>query len=123
MSGAVASPAKLLFVCSRNRRRSLTAERLFDGATSCEARSAGTQPGARVALTPGLIGWADIIFFMERSHLNRARERFAEELDGKTAHVLHIPDDYEFMQPELLDELRAKLEDWITFSDGSTPAE
>jgi predicted protein tyrosine phosphatase len=106
-------PLKLLFVCSRNRRRSLTAERLFDGATAYEARSAGTQPSARVALTPGLIGWADVIFFMERSHLNRARERFAEELQDKTIHVLHIPDDFEFMQPELLHELRARLEDWL----------
>ena len=108
-----ARPQKLLFVCSRNRRRSLTAERMFDGDPSYEARSAGTQPGARVALTPGLIGWADVVFFMERSHLNRARERFAEELEEKEAHVLHIPDDYEFMQAELVHELRARLEEWL----------
>jgi predicted protein tyrosine phosphatase len=107
-------PLKLLFVCSRNHRRSLTAERLFDGVLAYEARSAGTQPSARVALTPGLIGWADIIFFMERSHLNRAQARFAEELQDKTFHVLQIPDDYEYMQDELLDELRARLEEWIT---------
>jgi predicted protein tyrosine phosphatase len=105
-------PLKLLFVCSRNRRRSLTAERLFDAATACEARSAGTQPGARVALTPGLIGWADIIFFMERSHLSRAQARFAEELQDKTSHILNIPDDYEYMQDELIHELRASLENW-----------
>jgi protein-tyrosine phosphatase len=54
---------------------------------------------------------------MERSHLNRARERFEEELANKTTHVLHIPDDYEFMQEELMHELRAKLEDWITFPE------
>jgi predicted protein tyrosine phosphatase len=106
-------PLKLLFVCSRNHRRSLTAERLFDGVTAYEARSAGTQPGARVALTPGLIGWADMIFFMERSHLNRAQARFAEELRDKTVHILNIPDDYEFMQDELIEELRARLEEWI----------
>lgn len=108
---------KLLFVCSRNRRRSLTAERMFDGWADYEVRSAGTQPGARVALTPGLIGWADIVFFMERSHLNRARERFAVELQDKTIHVLHIPDDYEFMQTELIDELHLKLGDWIVLPD------
>ena len=110
-------PLKLLFVCSRNRRRSLTAERLFDGVTSYEARSAGTQPSARIVLSPGLIGWADMIFFMERSHLNRVQERFTEELQDKTCHVLHVPDDYEFMQPELIHELRARLETWITFPD------
>jgi len=106
-------PLKLLFVCSRNKRRSLTAERLFDGVTSCVARSAGTQPSARVVLTAGLIGWADMVFFMERSHLNRAQERFAEELREKLTVVLHVPDDYEFMQEELLHELRARLEDWV----------
>src|SRR4051812_20184944 len=107
-----ARPLKLLFVCSRNFRRSLTAERLFDGVAGYEARSAGTQPGARVALTAGLIGWADIIFFLERSHLNRAQERFAEELQDSTCHVLNIPDDFEFMQEELVDELRVSLGDW-----------
>ena len=108
---------KILFICSRNRRRSLTAERLFDGCPDYEVRSAGTQPGARVALTPGLIGWADILFFMERSHLNRAHERFTGELQDKTVHVLHIQDDYEFMQAELIDELRVKLGDWLTLPD------
>jgi predicted protein tyrosine phosphatase len=114
MSEESVRPLKLLFVCSRNFRRSLTAERLLDGVAGYEARSAGTQPGARVALTPGLIGWADLIFFMERSHLNRARERFEEELRDRTFHVLNIPDEYEFMQEELLDELRVTLGDWIT---------
>jgi predicted protein tyrosine phosphatase len=110
-------PLKLLFVCSRNYCRSLTAERLFDGVPGYEARSAGTQPRARVALTPGLIGWADVIFFMERSHLNRTLARFSGDLQDKTIHTLHIPDDYEFMQPELVHELRARLEDFIALPD------
>lgn len=110
-------PQKLLFVCSRNYCRSLTAERLFDGVPEYEARSAGTQPGARVGLTAGLIGWADVIFFMERSHLNRAGARFAEELQDKVTHVLHIPDDFEYMQPDLIHELRARLEDFVILPD------
>ncbi|WP_262510218.1 hypothetical protein [Hymenobacter sediminis] len=36
------SPRKLLFICSQNRWRSLTAERLFDAHPDYEARSAGT---------------------------------------------------------------------------------
>jgi len=35
---------KLLFICSRNRWRSLTAEKIFDGANGIQARSAGTNP-------------------------------------------------------------------------------
>lgn len=113
MTGRDSQPLKLLFVCSRNRRRSLTAEKHFHERTGWEVRSAGTQPGARVPLTAGLIGWADVIFFMERSHLNRARERYAGELEDRELHVLHIPDDYEFMQEELLDELHIKLDGWL----------
>lgn len=104
---------KWLFICSRNKRRSLTAEKMLEKLDGLQVRSAGTQPGARVALSAGLVGWADVIFWMEKSHLSRARERFGEEIDAKENVVLHIPDDFEFMQTELIEELRARLEDYI----------
>lgn len=101
---------KLLFVCSRNKRRSVTAEHIFKGKPGIDVRSAGTQPGARIQITEGLLRWADIVFLMEKSHLNRLKERYAELLEQKNVVVLHIPDDYEFMQPELIDELEAKVQ-------------
>ncbi len=104
-----AKPRKLLFVCSRNKRRSLTAEKLFEGFPAYQIRSVGTQPEARIVITEGHIGWADIIFFMEKSHLERVRQRFPQALHGKRLITLQIPDDYEFLQPELLEELRGKL--------------
>jgi len=104
---------KLLFVCSRNKIRSLTAEKLMSGVPGYDVRSAGTQPGARVVVTEDHIGWADLIFVMEKSHLQRMRQRFPEALDGKEVIALHIPDDYEFMEPELLEELRAKLSQYV----------
>ena len=106
---------KLLFVCSRNRKRSLTAEKLMVGVPGYEARSAGTQPGARIVITEGHIGWADLVFVMEKSHLAKLRARFSEALEGRQVVTLHIPDDYEFMQPELLDELRARLDSYVDF--------
>jgi len=42
--------------------------------------------------------------------LRRLRDKFPEALASKKIITLHIPDEYEFMQPELLDELRAKAE-------------
>ncbi len=107
--GLPSRPLKVLFVCSRNRIRSLTAERLLQGLPGFEARSAGTQPNARVVLTEGHLRWADVILAMEKSHLARIRVKFPEGLQGKEAQALRIPDDYTLMQPELLDELRAKL--------------
>lgn len=100
---------KLLFICSRNEIRSLTAERMFDGSPRFQARSAGTQPQARVRVTEGLIGWADIVFAMEKSHVAKLRERFPEMLAGKRLVCLRIPDDFAFMQPELVDALTAAL--------------
>lgn len=104
---------QLLFICSRNQVRSLTAERLFDGSTDYRARSAGTQPQARIRVTAGLIGWADLIFVMERSHLRRLEERFADALEGKQVACLNIPDDFVYGQSELVAELESRLTPYL----------
>lgn len=69
---------KLLFLCSQNKRRSLTAEKIFDGYNGHEARSAGTESNARIKVTGGLLGWAEIIFCMEKKHLRRIREKYSD---------------------------------------------
>jgi predicted protein tyrosine phosphatase len=102
-------PRKVLFVCSRNRWRSPTAETLFDGLDGLQARSAGTESGARIKVTAGHIGWADLIFVMEKKHLRRLRDKFADELAAKPVICLHIPDEYQFMQPELVELLHATV--------------
>lgn len=60
-------------------------------------------------VTAGHIGWADLIFCMERKHADRVRERFPEDLAGKRVITLRIPDDYRFMDPELVQLLRTEL--------------
>ena len=104
---------KLLFICSRNKVRSLTAERLFDGHRAYEARSAGTQPASRIHVTEGHLRWADIIFVMEKSHRQRLQMRFPDVIHEKKVISLHIPDDYEFMDQALVDELCAKLAPYV----------
>ena len=95
-------PKKLLFVCSRNRWRSPTAEKIFHDVDGIQARSAGTETGARIKVTAGHIGWADIVFVMEKKHLRRLQEKFAYELADRRVICLNIPDDFQFMQPELV---------------------
>ena len=112
-------PEKLLFICSRNRFRSLTAEKLIQGVPGYEVRSAGTQPDARIVVTPGHVGWADTIFVMEKSHLERMRRKYADALHGKRVVVLHIRDQFGFMHPELVDELRAKLAPHVVLPEES----
>jgi predicted protein tyrosine phosphatase len=53
----VNASTKILFVCSRNQRRSLTAELVFSKAPGLQVRSAGTAEGARIKVTAGHLGW------------------------------------------------------------------
>jgi predicted protein tyrosine phosphatase len=109
-------PRQILFICSQNRWRSLTAERLLDAHPFYEARSAGTEPGARVRVTAGHLGWAEAIFVMERRHAERLREKFGAALAGKPLIILRIPDKYPFMddtlQQLLLSKFREHLPGW-----------
>lgn len=106
-------PQKLLFVCSRNRWRSPTAEKVFDGVDGIQARSAGTETGARIKVTAGHIGWADLVFVMEKKHLRRLQERFAEELADKRVICLNIADDFQFIQPELVTLLQSAVTPYL----------
>ncbi|MGI4824587.1 MAG: low molecular weight protein tyrosine phosphatase family protein [Janthinobacterium lividum] len=102
-------PRHLLFVCSQNRWRSLTAERLFDDHPEITARSAGTEPGARVRVSAGHLGWADAVFVMEKKHVDRLQAKFKDELRGKPLVNLRIPDNYKFQDTALIDLLRERL--------------
>ena len=108
---------KLLFICSRNRWRSLTAEKIFDGVNGHDARSAGTEANARIKVTGGHIGWADIIFVMEKKHLSRIREKYGDQLYEKKVICLDIPDDYGFMDEELIELLRARVSEYIEIGE------
>ena len=94
-----------LFVCSRNRLRSPTAEAVFAGWGDVETDSAGLDHDAVVQLSPEQVDWADIIFVMERSHRRRLNQKFRRWLDGKRVICLDIPDQYRLMQPELVERL------------------
>jgi predicted protein tyrosine phosphatase len=82
---------------------------LFKNHPRYEARSAGTAAGARIKVTACHLGWADLIFCMERKHADRLHALFPDELTGKPIITLRIPDDYPFMDPELVALLRAEL--------------
>jgi predicted protein tyrosine phosphatase len=104
---------KLLFICSRNKWRSLTAEKIFDGLNGYEVRSAGTEEGARIKVTEGHIGWSDLIFVMEKKHLRRLKDKFSNMLNSKQIICLDIPDDYKFMDEELIEILKSRVSEHI----------
>ena len=100
---------KLLFVCSENRLRSPTAEAVFSEYKGVEALSAGTNADAETPLSGDLIEWADVIFVMEKAHRKKVSEKFQALLKEKKLVVLEIPDNYEYMQLELIQSLKAKV--------------
>jgi predicted protein tyrosine phosphatase len=107
------SHIKILFICSKNQWRSPTAEKIFHQFNGYNVRSAGTEDGARNKVTEGHIGWADLIFVMEKKHVRRLRDKFGNLLQNKTVHNLDIPDDYGYMDEELIDILLARVADYI----------
>lgn len=100
---------QILFLCSQNKQRSLTAEKLFDGYHNHRVRSAGTEANARIKVSAGLIGWADMIFCMEQKHARRIREKYADKLQGKKLICLNIPDKFAFMDEKLQQILQQKM--------------
>ncbi|WP_134684380.1 low molecular weight protein tyrosine phosphatase family protein [Brevibacillus migulae] len=104
---------KLLFICSKNKWRSPRAEKVFHRFNGYDARSAGTEDGARVKVTNGHIGWADIIFVMEKKHARRLKDKFGPLLVGKTILNLDIPDDYRYMDEDLIELLKNRVSEYI----------
>jgi len=50
-----------------------------------------------------------VVFVMEKCHKNKVSKKFAGLLKGKRLVCLNIPDDYEYMQPELIQLLETKV--------------
>jgi len=100
---------KILFVCGKNRRRSPTAEDVFTGMDGIEVCSAGTSVEAECPVSTDLLEWADRVFVMEMSQRRYLGVHFGEVLKKKRVICLNIPDNYNYMQEELVTVLRAKV--------------
>jgi predicted protein tyrosine phosphatase len=93
---------RVLFICSRNRLRSPTAEKIFSKSARLDVRSRGLAASANRRLTSDDVTWAEVIFVMEPEHKKQLLRSFREEANLRRIHVLEIPDDYAFMEPELV---------------------
>ncbi len=100
---------RALFICSRNRLRSPTAEQLFGSWPGVETDSAGLAPDAEVRLSAEQVQWATLILVMEKRHRSRLMRQYRQALAGKRVICLDIPDDYAYMQPELIKLLQRKV--------------
>jgi predicted protein tyrosine phosphatase len=103
----------VLFVCSRNRWRSRTAETIFKSNQAHEFRSAGTENDARIKVNEKLVHWADTIFVMEKRHKQRLEDKFDSLLRNKKIIILDIEDNYRYMDEELIDTLKASVTPYL----------
>lgn len=101
------SRRNILFVCSRNKWRSKTAETIFKDNLKLNVKSAGTSNNAEKTISQELILWADEIFVMEKKHKEILEQKFGRNNQEIT--ILNIPDDYKYMDEELIEELNSSV--------------
>lgn len=105
------TPINALFVCSRNQWRSPTAEQVWRKHPMVHARSGGTSPNARHPVSTVDIEWAEVIFVMEEKHKSRLMACYRNLIGHKPVHVLDIPDEYKYMDAELVEQLQQAVGD------------
>jgi predicted protein tyrosine phosphatase len=91
----------------------LTAEKIFHRFNNYDVKSAGTEENARIKVNIGHIGWADLIFVMEKKHSRRIIDKFGGSLTNKRVICLDISDDYTYMDENLIDILKARVSEYI----------
>lgn len=106
----------ILFICSRNQWRSPTAAKVWSKHPAISVRSAGTSPKARKTVSAKDIQWADTMFAMEQKHKERLKAEFPRLMSHKTIYVLDIPDEYQFMEPELVEILKTSVGSYLGIS-------
>lgn len=103
----------ILFICSRNKWRSATAEAIYKNNQNHIVKSAGTEPSAVVKISAKLILWADIIFAMEKRHKQRLTEKFPVEIQQTEIIILDIEDNYKYMDAELIEIIKFSVEGYL----------
>lgn len=104
---------RVLFLCSLNRNRSPTAQKVFEMVPGIEVRSGGLDWGSAREATPDDLVWTDIIFIMERRHRTMLGRKFGPALRGKNVVMLDIPDRFDPMQRELVELLLCRVPQFL----------
>ena len=109
----------VLFICSQNRLRSPTAEKIFFARPGLEVASAGLNNDAVNPVSGDLLTWADVIFVMEKAQRNKLTKKFKAFLTTQRLICLDIPDDYDYMDPILIRILEAKVNPFLARMNGA----
>jgi protein-tyrosine phosphatase len=113
----MADRPNLLVVCGKNKRRSRTAEHIFKNDDRFNIRSAGLSPKSDRKLSEKDLGWADLVLVMETDHRSKIKEIYRHVQLPETI-VLNIPDEYEYMDEELVSILEDKVNELLKLNYG-----
>ena len=97
----------ILVVCGRNKKRSRTAEHIFKNDSRFKIRSVGLK------ISENDLRWANIVFVMEQDQREKIWDIY-KNITLPNIEVLNIEDDYEFMDPELIEMLTERINDTLS---------
>jgi len=100
---------RILFLCTANKLRSPTAEQVFSQYPNLEVASAGLGNDAVEQLTAEHLEGVDTIFVMEKAHRNKLSKKFKQYIGNAKVICLNIPDEYAYMDPELITLLKTRV--------------
>ncbi|PCJ55895.1 MAG: protein tyrosine phosphatase [Planctomycetota bacterium] len=103
----------ILFLCSKNQWRSPTAERIYQKDACCHVRSAGISSKAKRKVNAKDLAWADLVLVMEKHHRAQLQQRFPVEMREVEVQILDIPDDYPFMDSDLIQLCKDSIEPYL----------
>lgn len=104
---------RVLFVCTQNKVRSLTADHLYRVRPDLEVKSCGTANFAKNQFTKELLDWAEIIFVADDSQLEFMKQKFGAAPLGKPVVCLGLPDVFTYKSDSLVVKLVAKLDPYL----------
>lgn len=99
----------VLFICSKNKWRSPTAEAVFCNQPKISVRSAGLSQDAEVPLSTEDVEWAEIIFVMESKHKRKLSQQFKHNIKDQRVVCLDIPDNYQYMDERLIEIFKQRV--------------
>ena len=100
----------ILVVCGRGKKRSKTAETLYRNDYRINIRSVGLGSTSNRMINKKDIEWANYILVMELKYKSRIIDDY-EKQEIPKIFVLGVEDKYEYMDKELGDILKTKIEE------------
>jgi len=101
---------RVLFVCTQNKVRSLTAEHLYRDRPDLDVKSCGTATFAKNRLSKELLKWAEVVFTFDDTQTEAITKNFPTEAQGRPVVCLGLPDIFTYKSDALVVKVIAKLD-------------